>query len=222
MKPIAWSHTALDDFQNCPRAFYEKRIAKSVTETKSEQMIWGEWVHKQFEDRQKEGKPLPETLKEHEAFMQVLESSPGEAYTERKVALAKDLSPCGFFDKDVWCRGVIDFAKVAGEKAVVVDYKTGKPHSKYKQLKLFALQTFAEFPEVNTINVQYYWTQTQVPTGQVYTRAMTNELWSDFTPVLKQYLYAFKENVWQPRPSGLCNGWCPVTDCEFWKPRKIK
>jgi hypothetical protein len=39
-------------------------------------------------------------------------------------------------------------------------------------------------------------------------------------PDLKQYATAFKTDVWQPRQSGLCNGWCPVTECEFWKPKR--
>jgi hypothetical protein len=533
VKPMPWSHTALDDFINCPRQYYEKRIAKSVKEEKSEQMIWGEWVHKQFEDRQAKGTPLPVELTPHEEYMKRLEDMPGKAYTERKVALNVKAEPCQFFDKDVWCRGIIDYTKVAGNKALIVDYKglpvdtlistptgfvrmgdlcvgdlvhasdglaypvlvksqpltrpcfeitfddktkvvcdnvhlwslvdgtvvpvteltkaskipvahpvsmsvqqlpidpyvlglwladgkhtsaeiskpdeqiwsevsrrgyqigvntgktscvtrtvkgirahltnmglfrnkhiplvylqgsiqqrvdllrglmdgdgsvnplrkqvvfqntnkqlsddvkllveslgcrvnqatvtytgfgctgtayplswrprwfnpfllqrkaarvgvwgdgqswyrrviavtpvsdmttqcigvgspdntylctssrivthnTGKMHSKFKQLKLFALNTFAMFPDVFYVDVRYYWTQHQQATGEQYTRAMIPQLWSAFTPDLRQYVEAFKTDTWQPRPSGLCAGWCPVTECEFWKPKRNK
>ena len=220
MKPLPWSYTALEDFVNCPRSYYEKRVAKSVKEEKTEAIIWGEVVHKHFENRQAEGTPLPPELAEHEAFMQRLQDMPGEASTERKIALSRQAKPCGFFDKDVWYRGVIDYSKIDGDKALLVDYKTGKPHSKFQQLKLFALHTFAERPEVEIIEGTFYWTKTGTRTSEVYFRYKIDEMWKGFLPNLKQYAQAFKEDVWQPRPSGLCNGWCPVKDCEFWKPRR--
>lgn len=220
MTPLPWSHTALDDFVNCPRAFHAKRVIKIIKEEKTEAMIWGEWVHKQFENRQAHSTPLPPELAEHEEYMLRLENMSGEAFTERKIALNRKAEPCGFFDKDVWYRGVIDYTKIAGNTALVVDYKTGKMHSKYQQLKSFALSTFAMFPEVFRVDVRYYWTKTKQATGEQYTRVMIPQLWQVFTPDLKQYVEAFKTDTWQPRPSGLCHGWCPVTDCEFWKPKR--
>lgn len=219
-KPLPWSHTALDDFVNCPRAYHAKRVAKTVKEEPSEAMLWGNEVHKHFEDRQQYGKPLPDELAIHEGYMSKLEQLPGEGFTERKIAMNRKGQPCGFFDKDVWFRGVIDYTKVKTDAALVVDYKTGKQHSKFGQLKLFALHTFAEYPSIVRVEVKFYWTQTQATTGEVYTRDMIPQLWSEFTPNLRQYAQAFKEDVWQPRQSGLCNGWCPVTDCEFWKPKR--
>lgn len=220
MKPLPWSYTALEDFVNCPRSYYEKRVVKSVKEDKTEAIIWGEVVHKHFENRQAEGTPLPSELAEHETFMQRLQDMPGESSTERKIALNQKGQPCGFFDKDVWYRGVIDYSKIHNDLAVLIDYKTGKPHSKFQQLKLFALHTFAERPEVNMIECRFYWTKTQTCTSEMYFRRQIEDLWKTFVPNLKQYAQAFREDIWQPRPSGLCNGWCPVKDCEFWKPRR--
>ena len=51
-------------------------------------------------------------------------------------------------------------------------------------------------------------------------RDQIDQLWAPFIGDLKQYMQAFREDIWQPRQSGLCNGWCPVTDCEFWKPKR--
>jgi hypothetical protein len=220
MKPLPWSHTSLDDFVNCPHSFYRKRVTKEFKEGESEQMIWGRRVHEAFELRQRDGVRLPEELEGHEEFMQSLLERPGTFCTERKIALDKSTRPCGFFDKDVWFRGVIDYTKIEGDIALIYDYKTGKPHSKFKQLKLFALHTFAEHPDINTCQVWYYWTQTRTVTGEIYHRSHTAKLWAEFLPDLKQYVQSFKSDTWQKRPSGLCNGWCPVTDCEFWKPKR--
>lgn len=219
MKPNAWSFSALDKFVNCPRQFHEVKIAKSVVEPETEQMRWGTWVHKQFEDRQKLGTPLPSQIKQHETFMLLLLELPGTFETEQKVALDRRGKPSTFFAKDVWWRGIIDYVRVNGAHAHVVDYKTGKPHQKFGQLKLFALYIFARYPEVQTVKVEFYWTNTMTRTGDVYTRDMSSRLWSEFVPNLKQYVKAFRTNTWQPRPSGLC-GWCPVTTCEFWKPKR--
>lgn len=213
--PLPWSYTSLDDFVNCPRAFYEKRVIKSVKEEEGEHLIWGNYVHKAFEDRIKDGVSLPPDLESHEILMEKLETMPGEHWTERKVALNKKVQPCDFFAKDVWFRGVIDFSKVWGEQAWIYDYKTGKPHSKFKQLKLFALHTFAQFPEVQYVETNFYWTKTETVTREHYKREQIAKLWLEFVPDLKQYVEAFKTDTWQPRRSGLCKNYCPVRGCEF-------
>jgi hypothetical protein len=222
MKPRPWSHTSLEDFINCPRAFHERRIVKSVQEEESEQLIWGSWVHKQFEEWQKEPmwdsivKPLEEQL----SFMRELYIYPGEHFTERKVALDHSLRPCGFFSEGVWWRGVLDWSAIDGAAARIVDYKTGKPHEKFKQLKGFALWVFAAYPDVDEVLAQFYWTKTRSITEQVYKRGDINTMWGEFAPDLRQYVEAFKTDTWQPRKSGLCRGYCPVTSCENWEPRR--
>lgn len=217
---MPWSHSRLEDFKNCPRAFYEKQVAKSVVEEKGEATIWGEQVHKHFEDRLTSGVVLPAALQVHEPFLARLEALPGEAGVEERIALDMRGQPCGFFDPDVWFRGVIDYKKVSGDAALLIDHKTGKHHTKFGQLKLFAIHTFIAHPEVQTVRAEYYWTQTMTKSGEGYSREQLPELWKTFVPDLRQYAQAFREDTWQPRQSGLCNGWCPVTDCEFWRPKR--
>lgn len=221
MTPKPWSFSALDDFINCPRAFEAKKVSKSVVEDRSgAELIWGEWVHKQFENRLKDGVVLPIDLQQHEGYLAKLEREPGTLLAETKIALNRKLEPCGFFDKDVWYRGVIDAGKVDEETAHLIDHKTGKKHKKFQQLKSFALWGFAKFPKVDRIIAEFYWCQDQSTTGEVYIRDQIPALWASFVPDLRQYAEAFRDNIWQPRQSGLCNGWCPVTECEYWKPKR--
>ena len=219
MTPLPWSHSALDDFTNCPRAYHAKRVIKSVKEEKSEQMIWGERVHTAFELRLVNGDVLPDELIGHEAYLSRLQKTKGISAAEQRIALDRQMQPCGFFAPGVWFRGVIDYSKISVPHALIVDYKTGKPHSKFAQLKLFAIYMFVQNPLVETVEATYYWTKTGTETKAVYHRG--ENLWEEFIPKLKQYTEAFKTDVWQPRPSGLCNGWCPVKTCEFWKPRRV-
>lgn len=220
MKPKAWSFSALDTFKTCPRQYEAKYVSKSIQEEKSEQMLWGERVHKAFELRQLDGTPLPAGLEVHEEYMQKLEALPGIHNVEQKIALNFKRQPCNFFGPDVWFRGIIDYIKVGSDGAYVIDYKTGKPHQKMDQLSLFALHTFALYPDTDLVHVRFYWTQTMTETRWAYTRDDIMPIWRKFIPDLKQYAEAFKTDTWQPRQSGLCNGWCPVKDCEFWKPRR--
>lgn len=222
MKPKPWSYSALDKFINCPRQYYEVRIAKSVVEVESPQMHWGTTVHKYFEDRQKHGIALPPEVSQHETFMRMIAELPGEYDTEQQVALSRRGVPTAFDASDVWWRGIIDYVKRHESTATIVDYKTGKPHKKFGQLKLFALYVFARYPDIRTVDVQFYWTQTSTSTHQTYTREQSSVLWSEFVPNLKQYVEAFAMDLWQPRPSGLCYGWCPVRQCEHWKPKKVQ
>lgn len=220
MRPMPWSYTSLDDFVNCPKAFYEKRVIKSVVEEQSEQMLWGNQVHSAFEHYVKSGKSLPDILQMHEPYLQKLATLGDQRHTEKKIALNLKGKPCGFFDKDVWFRGVIDYHALEGDTAHVVDYKTGKPHTKFEQLKLFALWILSAYPHIDRVKTCFYWTQTMAQTSHIVERQSIPQVWGEFTPNLRQYAQAFKQDIWQPRQSGLCNGWCPVTSCEFWKPKR--
>lgn len=225
MKPAPWSYTALDDFVNCPRSFHAKRVIKIVKDEGGPHLDEGVRVHKAFELRIGDGTELPPDLARHEWYMQTLERYTGAKYVEKKVALNMRREPCGFFDKDVWWRGVLDFHCIHpitpnAHVASVVDYKTGKPHKKFKQLKLFALYLFAQYPTLTTVTCTYYWTQTGTLVTDRYERSQIQTLWSEFIPDLKQYVEAYRTDTWQPRPSGLCHGWCPLKTCEHWKPKK--
>lgn len=205
---------------NCPRAYHYKYILKLVPFSPGPEQKWGLYVHKAFEDYVGKGVELPIDLKVHEPFMQRLANAPGQRTVERKIALDKSLNPCAYFGSDVFYRGVIDYTCVAKRTAELIDYKTGKVKPQFDQLKLNAIHVFAEFPEVQSIGVHYYWTQTQAVSSERYERSQVDELWATFVPNLRQYLLAYKTDTWQPRQSGLCNGWCPVTSCEFWRPKR--
>lgn len=219
MIPLPWSPSGLAQFVNCPRQYHEVRVVKTVVDVPGEAAQWGTTVHKHFEDRQAVGKPLPETLSHHEAYMSKLASWEGVSFTEQKVGLDRKAMPCSFFDREVWMRQVIDFKNIDGDTARIVDYKTGKPHDKFDQLMLNAIHTFAMHP-VDIVDARYYWTSTYSETRKVWSRSEIPMMWAKFIPNLKQYREAFATNVWQPRPSGLCNGWCPVKGCEHWKPKR--
>lgn len=218
-KPQAWSHSALDTFVNCPRQFHARYVAKIIPYQPTVEMAEGNRVHKAFELRVAEGKELPFDLKQFEPTLAKLVDRPGEVYAERKIAFNTKAQPCNWQATGIWYRGVIDYTNIQPDEswAEIIDYKTGKPHNKFKQLISNSLWIFAQYPEVEKVKVSYYWTKTDNYTSQEYLRTQIPALWGQLLPDLRQYKEAFQTDIWQPRQSGLCRGWCPVRDCEFWK-----
>lgn len=229
--PMPWSYSSLSDHANCPRAFYEKRVIKSVKDEGSEALVWGNQVHKAFELYVGSGTPLPDVLKAHTGYLNGLRRRGGVRHVEKRVALNRKLQPCGFFDKDVWWRGVLDYHSLQGCVAELVDYKTGKRKPDWRQMQIFGIWIFAAYPEVETISMEFYWTAlvsegftpaedyTAVTDSMLTRRKDIPKLWSDLTPDLKRYAQSFKDDVWPEKPSGLCS-WCPVKHCQHWKPRR--
>ena len=222
MKPKPFSFSSLDTFKNCPKQYRHKYVLRDVKEERSVQMIEGENVHLAFQKRVEDGTPLPLHLHAHEPKMAALLAKDGIFWCEEKIALNKRREMCRWDDPDIWWRGIIDFRLVDRDErsATLVDYKTGRPHEKWVQLAMFALHTFIAFPKVDIVNAQFYWTQTAKTTKKVWGRTDMDELWMMFVGDLRQYVQAFKTDTWQERPSGLCRGWCPVTDCQHWQPKR--
>ena len=222
--PLPWSHSALEDFKNCPRAYHDKRVTKRFPVVKSVEQLWGSNVHKAFEDRQATRTPLPLDLQVHEKYMLKMEKWPGISFTETKIALDRRARPCHYFAADAWYRGVTDYQKIDKESGLgrLVDYKTGKKKEKWEQLMINAIHMFTNFPNIKLIDARFYWTVDQTESRKVWARDEVPMLWAPFIGDLRQYAEAFKSDVWQPRPSGLCNGWCLSTDCSFWRPKRAK
>lgn len=225
MHPLPWSPSGLDDFVNCPKAYCEKKVKKTIKEERTEQQIWGEWVHEQFENYVSfDNFELDKILHEHLPFLDKLKSRPGHFFCEIKAGLDRKGQPCSWeiSKKEIWFRGKIDYLNVqeAIRAAIIVDYKTGRPHDKFRQLMIYAIHTFLLFDFVDKISCQFYWTKTQAVTKKVYTREEVPLMWATLLPDLKQYKEAFQTDIWQARKSGLCKGWCPVKDCENWEPKR--
>jgi hypothetical protein len=88
-------------------------------------------------------------------------------------------------------------------------------------MKMMALLVFAIYPRITDIRVGFAWLQESKNDGEEFKRDDWSALLNEFLPDMLQYRNAFRDNVWQPRQSGLCNGWCPVTDCQFWRPKRV-
>lgn len=215
----AWSYSALTKFETCPKQFYETRVAKRVVEPETEQLRWGNAVHKALERRAKEGAPLPTGMTQWEAMMRALDQTPGELLAESQFAITQDFEQTQWFDKSVWLRAVIDYGRVSDKSILALDYKTGKPKPDTDQLRLFAGVLLRLYPQIEKAVTGYVWLKTKQIQKEVFTRADLDAIWGGFLPRVARLQQAYQDDAWPAKPSGLCRGWCPVTSCEFFQHR---
>jgi hypothetical protein len=193
-----------------------------VKEEEGEAAAWGNRVHKAFDDYLARDVPLDEELATYQPYLDGIKKLPGKLHSEYKMSLSTKLVPCEWGAPDVFVRAISDVLVIDGDHASILDHKTGKPKPNSAQLRLSAILTFAHFPEVNRVKTGFFWLQTGKPDTQVFHRLEISDLWAEFLPHLNQYKNAFRNDIWNPRQSGLCHGWCPVKHCEFWKPKRPK
>lgn len=212
-----WSFSSLTAFETCPWRYYLTRVKKSTIEPETDAQSYGNAVHKHFELRVKDGKPLPDFLGTYEGMIEKIINSPGNTYAEQELAVTSAYSPAGWWAKDAWCRGIVDLTKVNGSKAAAWDYKTGKRKPDSSQLMLFAGLIFAHYPEVTRVQTGFLWLKDGKVDKDVFTRDNMATIWGEFIPRVQRLEIAVGQGKWPKRPSGLCARYCPVgrAHCEY-------
>jgi hypothetical protein len=221
-----WSYSGIKTFDQCPKKYYHLKVAKDVKDVGSEASIYGTDAHKAAEDHVKVGAPVPPRFKYIEPTLEALKAIPGEKHCEMKlgVSLTNDgYAPCGFFDKDVWWRGVADLVITNEDKGFVVDYKTGR-NAKYadtKQLDLLAGAVFLHFPNIVRLKSALLYVVSDEFIHKEHVRDELADYMGVFAPVLDRLVAAEESGVWNANSGPLC-GWCPVASCEHQRNRKWK
>lgn len=222
---LAWSHSAVELFRQCPHRYYQTRITKQFKdEFKGPAADWGLAVHKAMERRVRLGVELPANMSQYEPVAKLLEAMPGQKFTELQLALNIQRKQVDWFASDVWCRIVLDLLVLhpSQRMAFVLDYKTGKRKEDDSQLALCAAGVFALYPSVEKVISGYYWLGEQKFDRATFVRKFEDRLWGLYLPHVERMEEAARLGEWPKKPSGLCRGWCPVSNCQFWEAKKEK
>ena len=215
-----WSYSSIKLFEQCPKKYYHLRVAKDIKEPDSEAMMYGKDVHTAAENFMRDGTPVPEKYAFMRPLLDKLKAIPGDKHCEIKMGLKRvdgRLVACGFFDKDVWYRGVADLIIVNKEKgeARVIDYKTGKS-AKYadtKQLALMAACVFAHFPEVKKVKAGLLFVVSSEFVKTDYSAESGFTIFSELDELLASRDVAYETEVFNPKRNFSCKAWCPVLIC---------
>lgn len=218
MKLPPWSFSSIKSFDQCPKKYYHLRVAKDFKEDDNkEHLIYGKRFHEAAEKYIRDGESLPEEFNFVKGALDNLNKMPGEKLCEFKMGLKEDLSACGFFDQDVWWRGVADLIILDEEKgeARVLDYKTGKS-TKYadtSQLELMALAVFKHFNTIKKVKAGLLFVIANQLVKDNYHVDNQEKMWTKWLKDYERMKSSYANDVWNPRPSGLCRKHCVVTSC---------
>lgn len=217
MSIAPWSFSKAKAFETCPKQFYHEKILKEYPVEETEAMRYGTEFHKACENYVGEGKPLPKKFDFIKDTLDALNKKRGVKLCEKKLGLTADLEPCDFFSKRVWFRGIADLLIVdtLAETAWVIDYKTGRSaqYADKGQLELMAMSVFKHYPDIKKVRAGLLFVVANKLVKHQYEIDSEPLLWEKWLGIYGKMEKAFKADVWNPRPSGLCKRHCPVVEC---------
>lgn len=213
-KQFSWSYSKLKNYRTCPKRYYlidvEKKYQEDFT---GEHLAWGNRVHKAFADRIDKGTPFPTGMEGFEEAAQRLLAVPGKKLVEQQMAIRKDLSPCGWFDKDTWHRSIADLLILNPPVALAIDYKTGKVVEDSVQLSLIAECVFSHHPDIHAVRTEFWWLKDEAASRENFKREKRKNTWANVLPQVKELEQAHEDMNFPPKQSGLCRKHCIVTEC---------
>lgn len=219
----AYSYSAIKQFENCPRQYHEVKVLKRYKSKDTEATLYGTAVHKAFEDHVKDKVPLPADYERYAKFVEPLAAMQGEIRCEEKLGIRADFTPCGFFDDDVWFRGIPDYLALNFDTGVarVADYKTGKSsrYADMAQLELMAAMVFIHHPEIHTVKGILLFVVADAVIKAKFKRESLQLILSRWAGRANAIEVAMESGTWNPKSSGLC-GFCPVESCESYRARR--
>src|SRR3954463_259124 len=90
-KPFTWSYSKLKNFETCPKRHLHLDILKDVKEEDSDQLTWGNYVHKALADRISKGTNLPKGMEDYETWCEKISQTDDPENTqimvEQKLAI---------------------------------------------------------------------------------------------------------------------------------------
>jgi hypothetical protein len=218
-KQFSWSYSRLHGYEDCPRRFHETQVLKNWGEERSEQLAWGDMVHKAMATALRENSPLPTKLKILQHWVDKVANTKGELLVEDdcRWAITREFKPVPWFSKQAWMRVMADAVKLDDNVALVVDWKTGKSiNVDPMQLVITSLMMFLQFPKLLCVRSEFIWLQEDDRTTQVLYRHEAADHWAEIMPRVLKMETAFHAENFPPTPNRFCKRWCSVRTCEFW------
>jgi len=216
--PGPWSYSSLKLFEQCPRRYQAEKVTKEVPFTQNESALYGEQLHKAAEEYIRDGKPIDPRFDFIKPYLDKLNAIEGVKFCELKLGVKRSdgrLVACDFFDPEVWFRGVADLVIIDGDRAWIVDYKSGKS-AKYadtRQLALMAAALFLKYPIVKRIKTSLLFVVSKEFIKEDFEKEYGLSVFSELNGLLTARDKAYETGVFNPRQNGLCAKWCAVLTC---------
>lgn len=233
-KPIALSHSRLNDYNMCPLRFKAKYLDKDPRfkedGKKSPHLIRGENVHKALENyviQVTSGQePKITSLPEVEAtkpYIDKIISRYRVVLPESQIAVNEKWERVEWFSSEAYYRAIFDLIALNDDQFLIVDYKTGKmrdynggPTGK-GQLHLSAAIALHMWPTIESGKTVYAYVDHKQTIIRDFAQSEKAELTSHFDA---EYAKVNADKDFKPTPNEFCK-YCPLTRKECPYSRKL-
>ena len=215
-----WSFSRLSVFEQCKlhaKLSYIDRIPEQPrplppgkTEHANDR---GTRIHEAAELYVKGGVELLPELKAFQPELVTLRDkyAAGQVSLEGDWAFTKDWVPTAWNSSDAWVRMKLDaFVRMSPTHGVVIDYKTGRKHGNEikhaEQGQLYQLGAFMRYPELQTIDVEFWYTDQNEISQASYPKEQGVRF---YTPFTKRGLGITENAEWEANPNYYSCRWCP-------------
>ena len=217
MKHVTWSHSALKDFEGCPRRYHEVKVLNKYPFQETEATHYGKEFHTAAELYIRDGTPLPKQFSYAQEVLDALLAKPGRKLCEYEMGITPDLQACSFNEKKRWVRGIADLLIIDDDNltASVLDYKTGNNrYPDLDQLKLMSMMVFKHFPHIRRVKSALLFVVKNDMVKSSMALGDADAEWWKYRERVAKLEQCFDTGVWNPKSSALCP-WCPVKSCEY-------
>lgn len=211
---MIYSYSSLSCYLKCPQQFYRKYRAKDVLPYQGKEAAAGTAIHEAIESALKTRSPLPEHLTVYEESISSVRNRIDNARIEQTIYLDEKFNYAvtrptkGFVAK-------LDVLLISddGKRAVVCDWKSGKPYEDTLQHDCYALATLKAFPSVEKVTgFNVYLNHGKVGAEVVHERCNVQAVEDKVARIIAQIE---AEERWVPKQSPLCN-WCSAHKCKHY------
>ena len=211
-------YTSYNCYENCPKQFYYRYIAKRLPFQETEQMRWGNRVHRALAQRFQAKQPLPPGLEQFEPLCAALERESGPTLIEQTLLVDRYGKPAPKTHAFMTTRPDFVTFDDAYTDAFICDWKTGRPREDDTELCFQTVAIKAHYPSIRTVNAAYYWTKER-RVGPVHdVVAHMNGVWDRLcaTVDLIEAQTAGGEDAFPAKPGrNFPCPWCTATFCPF-------
>lgn len=204
---VSLSYSFCNDFLSCPRKCWHKFVARDLPKETTPAMAEGVRVHEAFAKRLTEGGSLPADMRQYESLCARLRMRC--IHVETPMGMTAGGKGTSFFENP-FARGKADVVVMNGDKALVVDWKTGKKREDPLELEILSTLIRANNSDIKTFKGCYVWLK-EGKLGAMHEldpERGRRTLDSVHAAALEQ-----GDGEWAPTPNALC-GFCNVSSCE--------
>jgi len=202
----SWSYSAISMYKDCPKKYEIIRAKKLIQEATGKAADEGTRIHTLIENYLMKDE-WNDDLTPYKTLLDIVKAKGGQC--EVGYHFRKGMERCEPDDPFCWVRSYIDWIKIDGNSAELIDWKTGrvKPTN---QLGFYAWLVFTAHPEVEKVKATFHWINKGDQMTEWYERKQMATLFRPMQDLLDQIEMSFINDVWVETGNG-CK-WCTVTN----------